>query len=273
MHWIAVHVTPADHRDVILTALFGAGAQGVHEDGNAFVTHFPPGTDAEHVQRVVRAADPGATIVLSETPTVRWDEWRASVGAHTVGRLTVAPPWLAQQHDSHSTIVIDPAMAFGTGEHATTRGVLRLMQSVIRPGDSVADLGAGSAVLSIAAAKLGAARVAAIEIDPDAASNAQENIERNGVTTQIRFIEGDAAVLLALVAPVRVVLANIVSSVLLELLPGIATALTVDGSAILSGVLQEERETMLAWLSEHGWSVQSEDLEEPWWSVHVARRS
>ena len=64
-------------------------------------------------------------------------------------------------------------MAFGTGEHATTRGVVRLMQAVIRPGDRVADLGSGSAVLAIAAAKLGAPYVAAIELDHDAIENAE----------------------------------------------------------------------------------------------------
>jgi ribosomal protein L11 methylase PrmA len=76
--------------------------------------------------------------------------------------------------------VIDPGMAFGTGDHPTTRGVVRLMQGAVRPGDLVADLGAGSAVLSIAAIKLGAARAAAIEFDPDAIGNAEENVARNG---------------------------------------------------------------------------------------------
>lgn len=273
MPWTSVRVTPADDRDAALAALFGAGAQGVHEDGDALVTHFPPETDVDAVLNAVRAADPRASVTVGETPHVQWDEWRANVGAHTVGSLTVAPPWLAEQSDPRRTIVIDPAMAFGTGEHATTRGVLQLMQSVIRPGDRVADLGAGSAVLSIAAARLGAALVAAIEVDPDATSNAQENIERNGVAAQVQFIEGDATVLLPLVAPVRVVLANIVSSVLQELLPTVASALADDGDVIISGMLHDERAMMLAWLAEHGWRVEGEALEAPWWSAHISRRA
>ncbi len=77
-------------------------------------------------------------------------------------------------------------------------------------------------MLAIAAAKLGAAHVAAIEIDPDAIENAEENVARNGVAERVAVIEGDAATLLPLVAPVRVVTANIISSVLIELLPAIA---------------------------------------------------
>ncbi len=164
MSWTALHVTPATNRDGVISALFDAGSQGIHEDGDRIVTHFPPDTDIDAVRSAVLHADAQATIAVSETPEVSWDAWRARVGAHQLGSLVVTPPWLADQYDPASTIVIDPAMAFGTGEHPTTRGVVRLMQRVIRSGDSVADLGAGSAVLAIAAAKLGAARVAAMPV-------------------------------------------------------------------------------------------------------------
>jgi ribosomal protein L11 methyltransferase len=141
---------------------------------------------------------------------------------------------------------------------------------VIAPGDIVADLGAGSAVLAIGAAKLGATRIVAIELDADAVSNAQENIERNGVATEVQYIAGDAMLLLPLVAPVRVVLANIISSVLLELLPAIRRALTPDGQAILSGLLLEERAMIRDVLHEQGWTIEADDVEEQWWSVLIA---
>jgi ribosomal protein L11 methyltransferase len=186
----------------------------------------------------------------------------------------VTPPGLAEGRDPATTIVIEPAMAFGTGEHPTTRGVVRLMQGVIRAGDSVADLGSGSAVLSIAAAKLGAARVYAIEIDPDATGNAEENIARNGVADRVAALEGDAAMFLPLVAPVRVILANIISSVLVDLLPLLAMTIADDGVIILSGILAEERPRMLEALTGAGWRVDAEDAEEQWWSVRcVAARA
>jgi ribosomal protein L11 methyltransferase len=169
-------------------------------------------------------------------------------------------------------IVIEPAMAFGTGEHETTRGVLLLMQDVIRAGDRVADLGTGSAVLAIAAAKLGAARVAAIELDPDAIGNAEENVAVNGMGDRVTVIEGDAALLLPLVSPVRVILANIISSVLLELAPAMRDALAPDGRVILSGILASERAAMLDALAAAGWGLESDYTEGDWWSGVIARR-
>lgn len=267
--WRSVRIDGCTERQAVIAALFEVGSQGVHEDADALITHFPPDTDIDAVTAAISTADSRAAVSISDAPAVSWDEWRADVGAHRVGALIVAPPWLTDQFDPAKTIVIDPAMAFGTGEHATTRGMIRLMQSVIRAGDTVADLGAGSAVLSIAAARLGATRVAAIELDADAVATAEENIARNGVANVVRFLQGDAVILLALVAPVRVVLANIVSSVLVELMPGIASALTSDGEAILSGMLVEERDTMLALFGRAGWHVTREDVEGDWWSVAV----
>lgn len=269
--WRAVRIEQCADRDAMMAALFGAGSQGVHEDGDALVTHFPPGTDTSSVVAALMSTDPCAVVSVTDVPAVDWSEWRASVDAHRVGRLVVTPPWRAAEFDPATTIVIDPAMAFGTGEHPTTRGMLRLMQDAIRPGDTVADLGAGSAVLSIAAAKLGATRIAAIEIDDGAEGSALENIRVNGAGEAIRYLVGDATLLLALVAPVRVVLANIVSSVLVELLPEIAAALDADGVALLSGILVEERELMVAAIARVGLCVERDDVEGDWLSMLVRR--
>jgi ribosomal protein L11 methyltransferase len=236
------------------------------------VTHFPPDADLAAVSSCLQAADPGVVIETAVVPPVDWTEaWKHSLDAHQVGDLVVTPPWLADRFDPARTIVIDPGMAFGTGEHGTTRGVMRLLGAVLRPGDVVADLGAGSAVLSIAAARLGASRVLAIELDGEAIPNAEENVARNGVSDVVRVVEGDAALLLPLVAPVRVVVANIISSVLEQLLPVIAASLTGDGAAILSGILREERPHMLAVLTAGGWIVTAEDEEDIWWSVAIRR--
>jgi len=270
--WQAMRVRPSGDRAAVATALFAAGSQGVHDDGPALVTHFPPDVDLGPVRAAVLAADAAATIDVHDAPDVDWTEaWKHGVGIQRIGRLTVAPPWLADGLEPATTIVIDPGMAFGTGEHQTTRRVLELMQGVIRAGDAVADLGAGSAVLSIAAVKLGAAQAVAIEMDPDAIENAEENVGRNDVIGRVTVIEGDAGVLLPLVAPVRVVLANIISSVLVELLPVIASALTPDGQAVLSGILVDERDHMLDVLAED-WRVEDEAREGQWWSVAIARR-
>ncbi|MEO7963834.1 MAG: 50S ribosomal protein L11 methyltransferase, partial [Gemmatimonadaceae bacterium] len=166
---------------------------------------------------------------------------------------------------------IEPGMAFGTGDHPTTRGVLRLMQDIVTPGLVVADLGAGSAVLSIAAARLGASNVFAIEYDGEAISNAEDNARRNGVESIVHVFEGDANILLPLVAPVDVIIANIISSVLVELLPAMRDALRPGGRAVLSGILVEERETMLEAVQGSGWIVEKEDVEDVWLTLAIAK--
>jgi ribosomal protein L11 methyltransferase len=270
--WLAVRVNAGDARDAALAALFELGSQGVQESGAELVTHFPDDVDAAQIVAHLRRAVPDAIVSTARIPDVDWaEEWKKGVGAHDLGALSIVPPWLAEGRDPARTIVIEPEMAFGTGEHQTTRGVVRLLPALLRGGDRVADLGAGSAVLSIAAAKLGAVQVVAIELDHDSIANANENVARNGVADRVTVLEGDAGLLLPLVAPVRVVLANILSSVLLALLPGIADALTSDGEAILSGILVEERPTMLDALAAGAWRVVAEDVEGTWWTVRVAR--
>lgn len=269
--WVSVRVHPGAKRDALVAALFDAGVQGIQEIGDDLVTQVPE-RDGDDIVRALRAVDADVRVETTPLPDVDWSEqWKQGLHAQELGRIIVCPPWLAGGHDADRVIVIDPGMAFGTGDHATTRGVIRLMQRVIRAGDTVADLGAGSAVLSIAAAKLGAARVGAIELDPDAIGNANENVRRNGVADRVVVIEGDAAVLLPLIAPVRVVLANIISSVLLELLPVIRASLTEDGRAMLSGMLQSERADMVEALISDGWRIEAEDAEDAWWSATIAR--
>jgi ribosomal protein L11 methyltransferase len=256
----------------VIAALFEAGVQGIEEIGESLVTHVSGQSLADDVRGAVMIASPNAAVETAPLPDVDWSErWKLGIHVQSLGALSVAPPWLSEGLNMARTVVIEPAMAFGTGEHATTRGVVRLLQRVIRPGDHVADLGAGSAVLAIAAAKLGATRVVAIELDHDAIANAEENVARNQVGDRVTVIEGDAGALLPLVAPVHVITANIISSVLLELLPAMEHALTPGGHAILSGILSTERDEMVRALAS-GWRIEAEDEEDNWWSTTIARR-
>jgi len=270
--WVTVRVSPGSNRDAVIAAMFDAGVQGIEESGDALITHVAGQTLANDVLCAVMAASTDARVDTAPLPDVDWTErWKLGIHVQSLGALFVAPPWLSDGLDPDRTIVIEPAMAFGTGEHATTRGVIRLLQQVLQPGDHVADLGAGSAVLAIAAAKLGASRVAAIELDHDAIGNAEENVVRNGVSDRVTVIEGDAGLLLPLVAPVNVITANIISSVLLELLPVMKAALAHRGHAILSGILVAERDEMVRAL-DADWRIDAEDEEDAWWSTTISRR-
>lgn len=272
MIWYSLRVESPAHRDSAIAALFAAGAQGVHEDGTALITSFPDEATARAAGAAARAADPTATCEVQPAASVDWSTaWRDHARVVTLGSLTVTPPWLAAGLDRRRTIVIDPGMAFGTGDHASTRGAITLLQDVIRDRSTVADLGSGSAILSIAAAKLGASRVWAIEIDPEAQENAETNVEDNGVADVVQLLEGDAAVLLPLIAPVDVVAANIISSVIVDLMPSITTAVVPEGFVILSGILENERGVVLDALREHEWELRRTYLEEDWWSALAQR--
>lgn len=274
--WLEVRVRCGDsaQRNAIAAALIAAGAAGVQEVDDGLRTHLPSGTSLDTVDAAVRAAGGDAAISYSDVGEIDWAaRWPARVGVQRVGRIAVAPPWLAfEVADAELPIIIEPATAFGTGEHETTRGILTLMQRVVRAGDVVADIGAGSAVLAIAAARLGAARVAAVEIDEQAIGNAEENVARNEVEEKITVIEGDAAVLLPLLAPVRVILANIISSVIVDLARTMHDALTPDGRAIISGILVTERGMVLDALAPLGWKLEAEIAEGDWWSAELAKR-
>ena len=270
MPWLAVRVAGASGttRDAIAAALIEAGAACVQEEREDLLTYLPDDAPLEDIRGAV-ASDAGAVLELREASSAEIDRaWPSTVGVSRAGRIVIVPPWLAPTAvDNDIVIVIDPAMAFGTGEHPSTRGVLRLMQSVVRRDDRVADLGAGSAVLGIAAAKLGATRVAAIELDADAIGNAENNVRVNGVADRVVVIQGDAEALLPHVAPVRVVLANIISSVLVPLLPIIRASLERDGVAVFAGILLEERPEFLSALTHAGWRVEAEDIEDVWWTA------
>ena len=273
MTWFSLRVESPAHRDEAMAALFAAGAQGVHEDGTWLVTSFPDEAGARAAAAAAQAVDPSASFDVKPAVEVDWSTaWRDHVRVVTLGSLTVAPPWLAGGLDRRRTIVIDPGMAFGTGDHASTRGALLLLQDAIRAESIVADLGSGSAILSIAAAKLGASRCWAIEIDPEAQGNAASNVEDNDVGDVVHLLEGDAAVLLPLVAPVDVITANIISSVIIELLPAMRDAITPGGHAVLSGILESEADVVADALRDHDWQLRRTHVEEEWWSALVQHR-
>ena len=124
-----------------------------------------------------------------------WREsWKKHFGVQRIGRaLVVKPSWTQYRlKDGEIVIEIDPGMAFGTGQHPTTAMCLRALEELVRPGIRVLDLGCGSGILGIAAAKLGATRVLALDIDPNAVRAARENAAVNGAATGDRRARGNA---------------------------------------------------------------------------------
>lgn len=272
MTWFSVRVVSPAHRDEAMAALFATGAQGIHEDGSALITSFAAEAEARAAAAAIATIDPVAVCDVQPAASVDWSvAWREHARVVTSGNLTIAPPWLTTDLDPANTIVIEPGMAFGTGDHASTRGALLMLQQAMKPGMTVADLGSGSAVLSIAAARLRASRVWAIEIDPEAQENASENVARNDVGDVVHLFEGDATVLLPLVSPVDLVAVNIISSVIVELLPTIEAALTSGGFVVLAGILDSEHHVVTEALRQANWQLRSTHVEEDWWSALAQR--
>jgi ribosomal protein L11 methyltransferase len=260
--------------------LVEVGGQAVVEEGDAVWTFLPPPADPDAF-----AADAGA-LLRNRLPdgagvevAWRWqadEDWSAAwkeglAPRRVTDRLVVKPSWTTWDAEPGQVVIdVDPQMAFGTGEHATTRGCLRLLDRALRDGDRVLDVGAGSAILAIAAARLGARDVVAVEYDPDANINARENLEGNGVADGVRIVEALADdKLLAELGGFDLVLANILSGVIRPLLPAFHRTLggSSAGRLIVSGILRTESADVVRDARAAGFRVARVDEEEEWWSA------
>lgn len=265
-------------RDLLGEGLLALGGLSVSEQGDALVTYLPAPEDPEaYLEEAERFLK--EWLLDDHPPELDWwwqededwsREWKKGLTARVVTRRIVTrPSWVEYDAEPGQIVIdIDPQMAFGTGEHATTRGCLRLLDAEIREGDRVLDVGSGSAILSVAAARLGAGEVIAVEYDPDANINARENLERNAVAERVRLIEAMAdPALLESLGRFDLILANILSGVIRPLLPAFRSALKEGGRLIVSGIMQQERDEVVEAAHATGFRVASEDREEEWWSA------
>ncbi len=249
MAWIALTVrTAPQDAETVGAALVEHGSVGTWEQEPGVVTaYFPetssPGKLQESVELLIGSLgyDASAIIGSSLAPVEDWARaWKASFGPLPVSpRLVIVPSWVSYEPNPEQTIVIlDPGMAFGTGHHATTRRCLQALDERLALGRDarVLDVGTGSGILAIAAARLGSGRVVAWDVDPEAAAVAEANVARNGVDRAVAVVDEQAA---RTSGPYDVVVANLTAEVLVEVLPLIASLLTSDGECILAGILAE----------------------------------
>ena len=200
-----------------------------------------------------------------------WREGREVVEL-TAG-WSIAPPWLADQApDTAKCVIIDPGLAFGAGDHATTRDSATLLVTCLEPGQSVLDLGAGSGVLSILARKLGAGRVVAVEIDPHASAEILRNMDLNGVSG-VEAITGDASALTGLGQFDRVVL-NIGAHAARRLRDHCDRLAAPDGELLLSGLATWSDHDVIEAYAATGWAVlERRETDAEWVTLRLARKA
>jgi ribosomal protein L11 methyltransferase len=195
-----------------------------------------------------------------------------------IGRLIVAPPWDVPGQARRSrdvrlqpdvpVIVIEPSTGFGTGHHATTRLCLRLLQGLDLRNARVVDIGTGSGVLALAAWKLGAADVVAVDNDPDALDNARANCARNGAGGAIEIICDDLGELR--LAPADVLLANLTAAALVRHASSLVSLARPDGSLILGGFAWDHLEVDIR-PAFPDFDVTEESSEDGWTAALLAR--
>jgi ribosomal protein L11 methyltransferase len=271
MSWCALDVqSPPESRDAVATWLVSRTGQAVEERGDGTLVSFAPNeSEADALLGALHSAFGGAVAGSSRSlPEVDWSRrWREGLGPRVIGRLTVTPSWAIPGDAGPATVIMDPETAFGTGEHGSTRVALTLLDRHLAPGSRVLDLGSGSGILAIAAAKLGAVRATGIELDAEVEPIAAANIARNGVEERVACLTGDAAALAPLLAPADFILSNILRSVNETLLPVILRSLAPGGMVIFAGMERPERSLFLASLAGAGFVVVDEATDGDWWGV------
>lgn len=206
---------------------------------------FGADVDTDVLAACLAQALPGAPAPWFETlPDKPWErEWLKDFKPMRFGqRLWVCPGGLPAGAPDAIRIELDPGLAFGTGTHPTTALCLEWLDSQDIAGRQVVDYGCGSGILAIAAAKLGAAPVLAMDIDPQALIATRENAERNGTADRIA-VTGDPQLA---AGSSDVLLANILAGPLVELAPRFAQAVRPGGHLALSGLLLEQADTVTA---------------------------
>lgn len=216
-----------------------------------------------------------------ETRLVDEEEWATAWKAYykplkVSDTLTIKPVWEEYEASEGERIIeLDPGMAFGTGTHPTTALCLRALESIVKGGEDVIDVGTGSGILSIGAIKLGAKRALALDLDPVAVKSAQENVALNGLSNEITVKESDLLSVLrpeghgassdiGVELPVQIVVANILAEIILLFTNDVFEALRPGGLYLASGIYKDKEDAVREGLLAAGLTIRDVHREEEW---------
>jgi ribosomal protein L11 methyltransferase len=258
----ALDISGADG-ELVLALMDDYSPTAVQEHDGSLTIFFPDSTRRDQAQEAVTRAWPDAQTAAREVLDEDWARRsQQSLTPVTIGRVTVAPPWaVPQPRSSGLQVIIEPSMAFGTGHHATTQLCLGALQAVSDANAFGLDVGTGSGILAIAARRLGARRVLGIDNDPDAVGCARANLRLNRGVDGVAFHTADLTSSWNVLrreeglSAADVVTANLTGSLLCGSAPALLAALAPGGTLIVSGLLEEERNEVVAAYGEleHTW--------------------
>jgi len=211
-------------------------------------------------------------LITRRIKNAMWEEeYRKSIKPAYVGEdIVIRPTWATLPEEYRYEIFIEPKMAFGTGTHETTQGCLRLIRDNFQSGQRFLDVGCGSGILSVLASKMGACFIKAIDYDPIAVENCQENFELNSVTVDSEILCGSQEKF-AGDSPYGFVCANIIKTTILEMLPELVLVVETGGTLVLSGLLEQDREDIELGLQAEGMTL-IDVIKEGEWLSFLTRR-
>jgi ribosomal protein L11 methyltransferase len=194
--------------------------------------------------------------------------WKAYFWPQKIGsRIVVKPTWRDYQAAADDILIeLDPGMAFGTGTHPTTVLCLKMIEKYLNPGDSLLDVGTGSGILMIAAAKLGAGRLCGVDIDEVALGVAAENLKLNRIRPEM-FQLTATGLGAQTDASFNFIVANIFSHVILELLEDITRLLACGGIFVGSGIIRQNNDTVLSAMQKLRFEILETAAKEDWMAI------
>ena len=200
--------------------------------------------------------------------------WKEHFQVHRIGdRTVIRPPWREYEpKDDEVVVELDPGMAFGTGLHPSTRLSVLGVEQVIKPGDTVFDVGTGSGILAIAAVKLGAARADCVDVETVAVRATVENAERNGVSDRVAVELGSAGSGEPFQGEYDVVLANIIARILIELSESLVRQTKPGGHLVLAGIIQSREQDVMDALTALGATLVTRRQHDDWVSLVLQRQ-
>ncbi len=262
-------------------------------EGQAVIKgYFPEGTDTDELIEALKPRvnelrdfdiDIGdvaysAVVVDDEDWANAWKQYFKPLRVSE--SLTIKPTW--EQYEAapgEKIIELDPGMAFGTGTHPTTALCLRTLESVVRGGEEMIDVGTGSGILAIGACKLGVKSVLALDLDPVAVSSAISNVSLNGLSEAVEVrlsdllgvLQENSEAAVAVTVPVDLVVANILAEIILLFVQDVYDALKPGGIYIASGIYKNKETNVEEGLLQHGFELVEKQRDEDWLAFVVRK--